>query len=514
MRKDLVVPGHIEMESYDEGGNGFAYLDVTGTNSGSSKLRGSDAVDLAECNACRNGYTVTDRRSQEWMRFTLSVMTAGDYEVYIVPSNSSTASADSTISFRPGPCFLHGADEPACLSGGDVTFDASRTPFYADKMPLRIPLGSLALSQGNQCMEVCSQVDGAADLDRIEIMPLSTTCGNGAIEGVEACEAGITETHTCVDLGYECGTVGCISCALDALTCYQKSWSKKYAVNSGGWAITYNLVKFDADAYFEGGQISGAGGLIATERYGDFSYVFPDLELGVEYKVTFFLAEIFQGVTGVGQRVFDILIGGDVVFPAVDPLALAGEKNVATERLTHTFVARDPVLSITFGPITELPKITAILIEERLCAADILAPAASSPPTVSVTAPKSEATFALGSPVELQARAVSSSSDSTAEVQVDFFVDGKIVVAGKYSAGDVWGVVWVPDAAGIYAIEALASNAGEDRTISAPVTIKVIGSVEQQIEQEISLDSSGPAMPSMVQDLYVVLCILSATLLL
>ena len=138
------------------------------------------------------------------------------------------------------------------------------------------------------------------------------------------------------------------------------------AINAGGPALTpgaINGIDFEADAtnsYFTGGQTftdgTGGGGengeqpafdnsIYETERYGaDFSYAIP-VDPG-SYDVELHFAEMYQAGDGgplgdgAGQRVFDVLVEGNLVLDDYDILSeTGGEINQA---LVETIAGVDP----------------------------------------------------------------------------------------------------------------------------------------------------------------------------
>ncbi|MBK9132748.1 MAG: carbohydrate-binding protein [Gammaproteobacteria bacterium] len=82
------VPGLIEAEYYDEGGDGVAYSDTTNGNSG-GYLR-SDNVDIWVSTDIGGGYMVGTTQAGEWLEYTVNVTTTGTYTI-----NLRVATADS-----------------------------------------------------------------------------------------------------------------------------------------------------------------------------------------------------------------------------------------------------------------------------------------------------------------------------------------------------------------------------------------------------------------------------------
>jgi subtilisin family serine protease len=73
------IPGAIEAENFDEGGDGVAYHDTTIGNSG-GKYRQAD-VDIETTSDTGGGYSLGYVAAGEWLKYTVSVATAGSFTV-------------------------------------------------------------------------------------------------------------------------------------------------------------------------------------------------------------------------------------------------------------------------------------------------------------------------------------------------------------------------------------------------------------------------------------------------
>jgi hypothetical protein len=73
------IPGKIELEHFDVGGNGFAYLDKTAGNTGGADFRMDEDVDIEDCSDEGNGYNLGWTAAGEWLEYTVNVETAGVY---------------------------------------------------------------------------------------------------------------------------------------------------------------------------------------------------------------------------------------------------------------------------------------------------------------------------------------------------------------------------------------------------------------------------------------------------
>jgi hypothetical protein len=87
------LPGVIQAEDFDNGGEGVAYHDVDAGNTG-GQYRASD-VDLETASDTDGGYNVGWLRAGEWLEYTVNVQTAGTYTL-----TARVASGASSGSFR------------------------------------------------------------------------------------------------------------------------------------------------------------------------------------------------------------------------------------------------------------------------------------------------------------------------------------------------------------------------------------------------------------------------------
>jgi phosphatidylserine/phosphatidylglycerophosphate/cardiolipin synthase-like enzyme len=75
------LPGRLEMENFDDGVSGAAYVDTTAGNSGGS-YRATD-VDIERTTDTGGGYDVGWAFAGEWLRYSVTVATAGAYDIDI-----------------------------------------------------------------------------------------------------------------------------------------------------------------------------------------------------------------------------------------------------------------------------------------------------------------------------------------------------------------------------------------------------------------------------------------------
>src|SRR5262249_25313036 len=80
------VPGKIEAENFDTGGEGVAFHDVDPANQGGA-YRPSEAVDLQATTDTGGGFNVGWIQPGEWLKYTVNVTAAGAYDLALRVSN-------------------------------------------------------------------------------------------------------------------------------------------------------------------------------------------------------------------------------------------------------------------------------------------------------------------------------------------------------------------------------------------------------------------------------------------
>ncbi|GAB4826984.1 Receptor-like protein 4 [Ancistrocladus abbreviatus] len=88
--------------------------------------------------------------------------------------------------------------------------------------------------------------------------------------------------------------------------------------------------------------------LVSTDTEPDLTYTM-DVEPSSNYSIWLHFAEIDPLVTNVGQRVFDILVNGDIEFKAVDIVSMSGGPNTVLV-LNTTVAVNGRTLTITLHP--------------------------------------------------------------------------------------------------------------------------------------------------------------------
>lgn len=87
------IPGYIQAEDYDLGGNGIAYLDLTPGNVGG--VYRTDDVDIKTITGV-NTYAIGWTRDTEWLEYTVGAK-AGNYDLHVRVSNGTSQSKSLRI---------------------------------------------------------------------------------------------------------------------------------------------------------------------------------------------------------------------------------------------------------------------------------------------------------------------------------------------------------------------------------------------------------------------------------
>lgn len=89
------IPGTIQVEDFDTGGEGTAYHDNDAGNSG-NQYRTTERVDIEVCS--EGGYNIGWTNTGEWLEYTVNVATAGNYDI-AVRVTSGTSGGNFKILF-------------------------------------------------------------------------------------------------------------------------------------------------------------------------------------------------------------------------------------------------------------------------------------------------------------------------------------------------------------------------------------------------------------------------------
>ncbi len=262
------VPGKIEAEDFDKGGEGVAYHVNSKSNLGKSYR--ADAVGVAS----DPGITVigyTDD-SGEWIKYTVNI-TAGTYDIY---SNISSASGGGRLKIT-----VDGQEQTVSIpsTGGWGTYQ-------------RIKVGSVSLGSGSNKILRLDILTGGYNIDYIDIVGSATTP---------------PPTTTSYSINAGGGAAGTF--ASDAYVSGGNTYSGTSTIDASGVAN------------------AAPAAVYQSERWGPSTYTFPSLDAAKSYTVRLHFAEIYFNAAG--KRKFNVDINGTRQLTDFDVFAAAGAANKA-----------------------------------------------------------------------------------------------------------------------------------------------------------------------------------------
>ena len=139
------IPGTVQAENYDTGGQGVAY-NVTSTNGSANSYR-SDGIDLETTSDTGGGYDLGWTSAGQWFKYTVSVASAGTYSV------AYRLASDAAVGTTGGSFHIQNA------SGTNLTGSVS-VPGTGGWQTWTTVTGSITLSAGTQTLELFQDTGG------------------------------------------------------------------------------------------------------------------------------------------------------------------------------------------------------------------------------------------------------------------------------------------------------------------------------------------------------------------
>jgi len=361
------IPGQVQAENYDVGGEGIAYHDNDTANQGGQYR--ADGVDIKTTADAGGGYSIGWLNANEWLEYTVNVAAAG---TYTIQARLGTIYTGRTFRIE-----FNGVDKTGWI-GVPVfgTWDTYGT----------VSIPNVSLSAGQQVMRVLMGTQDFMDFNWVNIVaagnnPPTVSITSPANGATFAAPANITINANASDSDGTISQVafyqGATLLGTDTTSPYSFAWNSVgagnytltaratdnsgaistsapvnitvtafttpvYQVNTGAGAIS----PFTADAYFTGGNTYtnantiNTNGVVAPAPRGvyqsyrwvwgagnTFTYTFTNLVANAPHKVRMHFADIYN--TAAGQRKFHIDINGSRVLTDFDIIATAGAANKA-----------------------------------------------------------------------------------------------------------------------------------------------------------------------------------------
>ena len=146
---------HIEAENFDTGGEGVAYHDLTGTNTG-GQYRPNEGVDIETSTDTGGGYDVSSMATGEWLEYTASVSEPGLYNLTL-----RVAGGGGSVQCQSGALSGRATSGPWTVpnTGGGQTWTTLTN--------------SVFLQPGQQALRL-SVLTGGFSLNWLELTPVAT----------------------------------------------------------------------------------------------------------------------------------------------------------------------------------------------------------------------------------------------------------------------------------------------------------------------------------------------------
>ena len=157
------LPGIVQLEHFDVGGNGSAYYDGSAGSETGETFRADEDVDIEACSDVDGGYNIGWSTAGEWLEYSVEVSAAGTYDVEIRVACDGDG---RTIDVQIGTTILNDIAIPN--TGGWQTWET-------------ITIDDVALVAGDQIMKVTIGDESYVNLNFIEVKGIITS-SNAAID--------------------------------------------------------------------------------------------------------------------------------------------------------------------------------------------------------------------------------------------------------------------------------------------------------------------------------------------
>lgn len=261
----IVLPGVVEAENFDLGGEGVAYSDANTANEG-GQYRTSEGVDIEACSD--GGYNVGWTSAGEWLEYTVDVASAGMYDFEF-----RVASTQSVGTFH---IEMNGSNVTGTISSENTGAWQTWTSVFANDISLNAgeQIMRIALDNPNHNLDkviVTSSGSGTVDVTGIAVSPTSSSLAIGNTQQLTASISPANATNQSVNWSSDdqavatvngSGLVTALAAGTANITATSADGgytaSSSVTVTSGGSASGYYIKNVWQDSYLNdgGGQVS------------------------------------------------------------------------------------------------------------------------------------------------------------------------------------------------------------------------------------------------------------------
>lgn len=151
------IPGIIQAEEFDLGGNGFAYYDDSEGNESTADFRMNADVDIEETTDDASGYNLGYTTAGEWLEYTVDVQSAGTYNLEV---RVACDGDDRTVDVEIGDVEINDIAIPN--TGGWQTWETVTVP-------------NVSLTTGEQIMKLTIGATDYVNINYIEVKSATVT---------------------------------------------------------------------------------------------------------------------------------------------------------------------------------------------------------------------------------------------------------------------------------------------------------------------------------------------------
>ena len=412
----VALPGTLQIENFDNGGEGVAYHDLSNGNEGGQYR--PEGVDVEASSDAGGGYHAAYAFASEWLGYTVNVASAGNYDIEArVASNGSGGTFHIEINGvdRTGPFTVPN-------TGGWQTWTTIRKT-------------GLALGAGPQVWRLVMDTNGTTtavgNLNHIRVT--AGTSGSAPFSGTPVPLPGTLQLEN---------------------------------FDNGGEGVAFH----DLSPSNEGGQYRTTGVDVepTTDAGGGYHVAWAFAGEWLQYSVNVTAAgtydvEMRVASNGTGGTFHLEVNGVDRTGPFSVPNT-GGWQTWATLRRTGLALSAGPqvfrLVMDTNGPTTAVANLNYLRIVGQA--------APNQPPSVSITRPTGGATFTAPATIAVDATA----SDDGSVSRVDFYAGAQLIGT---DATAPYSVTWGSVPAGSYSLTAVAFDNAGASTTSAAVAVTVGG---------------------------------------
>lgn len=303
------LPGTVQAEDYDTGGQGVAYNQ---TVSGGQTGYRSDNSGAVEANSAdSNGWDLGWTAAGQWYNYTVNVSSAGSYTVSFVVASPSGQSSAFHLNNSSGNNLSGEINVPN--TGGWYTWQTVTA--------------TVTLSAGTQTLQIV-QDNGNWNLDDFSFASASS----GPAVEINAGGPAVSGTNWVADTDVSGGT--------------GESWTN--SINTSNVTNPAPTAVYQTDHF--------------AYNVSSFTYTIPNLTPNASYTVRLHFCENFW--TAAGQRVFNVSINGTQVLTNFDVFQTAGGQSIANIQQFSAAANANGQIAIVFTSVTDNAEVNGIEVDQ------------------------------------------------------------------------------------------------------------------------------------------------------